>query len=86
MLYGACVVDILDRYMYPVTDSPRYIAGGSATAAVCVICALIALVVRFCLKRENKKLEIMENTRLEENIGHTRDEVDVRAIGFRYIL
>lgn len=76
----------LARYMYPSSDSPRYLAGGSATAAVCLACASMALVVRFFLKRENIKLEMLENPELEENIEQEREGADVRAVGFRYIL
>lgn len=71
--------------MYPSTDSPRYLAGGSATAGVCLACAAMALVVRFCLKRENAKLEMAEEREDEEGAAVGQGE-DVRAAGFRYII
>lgn len=73
------------RYMYPSTDSPRYLAGGSATAGVCLACAAMALAVRFCLKRENAKLEMAEEREDEEGAAVGQGE-DVRAAGFRYII
>ncbi|KAH8152035.1 uncharacterized protein LAJ45_04029 [Morchella importuna] len=79
------VASIYGPYMYPSTDSPRYLAGGSATAGVCLACAAMALAVRFCLKRENAKLEMAEEREDEEGAAVGQGE-DVRAAGFRYII
>lgn len=63
-------------YMYPSSDGPRYIAGGSANAAISVSVAALALVLRVIHQQENKKLEKAE-AEIREG-GRT-------ANGFRYV-
>ncbi|KAF2756162.1 MFS general substrate transporter [Pseudovirgaria hyperparasitica] len=74
--------NIYGPYMYPKTDSPRYIPGGSATAAVALFVAGMAGIIRLLLARENSKLQKREEADPEETNGR----VDERARGFRYIL
>ncbi|KUJ15999.1 MFS general substrate transporter [Mollisia scopiformis] len=64
---------IYGSYMYPPSDGPQYVPAGIGLAVVCCFCATMAIVIRFVLKRENKKLEKQEQ------------EQGLRA-GFRYIL
>ncbi|KAF2651163.1 MFS general substrate transporter [Lophiostoma macrostomum CBS 122681] len=44
-------------YMYRATDGPRYVPAGVGLACVCCFCGAMALVIRFVLGRENKKME-----------------------------
>lgn len=70
--------------MYPQSEAPRYIPGGSANAAISVCVAILALVLRFVHQRENKKLEKAE----AENIPNEPAEAragDMRVTGFRYV-
>ncbi|KAK9364889.1 major facilitator superfamily domain-containing protein [Lipomyces kononenkoae] len=68
---------IYGSYMYPTSASPRYIAGGSANAIICLSVALVALGIRLLLARQNKKLEKAEEADVDStNIAH----------GFRYTL
>lgn len=62
---------IYGSYMWPSSSGPKYVPGGSATAVVAVLVAVLAWVIRMVHARMNKRLE-------EE------DEVENR--GFRYIL
>lgn len=71
---------IYGSYMYPASDSPRYIAGGTANTIICLLVAAIALVLRFVHIRENKKLEVAE-----EDSGSVDESDDRRAAGFRYV-
>ena len=71
-MVGNCA-SIYGAYMYPESDGPKYVAGGVALAIVCLVNAVTALVIRFCLGKENKKAEMREES---EGIGR----------GFRYIL
>ncbi|KAH8651051.1 allantoate permease [Xylariales sp. PMI_506] len=48
---------IYGSYMYPSSDGPIYVAAGIALACVCCFNAMMAIVIRFVLGRENKKLE-----------------------------
>lgn len=74
---------IYGSYMWPKPDAPRYIPGGSANAAVCVIVALIAIAFRLVLQHENRKLEQAEGQGRDlEQV----DNADARATGFRYVL
>ncbi|KAF5026450.1 hypothetical protein F66182_1437 [Fusarium sp. NRRL 66182] len=80
---------IYGSYMYPSSHGPQYTPGGSANTAICVLVALLALMLRYVHKHENKKLE-----RAEAEVAEMQDEGDkadmaatrgLREIGFRYI-
>ncbi|KAI1389214.1 putative MFS transporter [Hypoxylon trugodes] len=77
--------NIYGTYMYPSVQGPRYLAGGSATAAVGVLVALLAVTARLVLQHQNKKLanrEVFES----EHPGQTEDREGATPVGFRYIL
>lgn len=65
---------IYGSYMWPSSSGPRYVPGGSATAVVAVLVALLASVIRMVHVWMNKRLEEQE-----------RDH-EVDNPGFRYIL
>ncbi|KAJ5286992.1 hypothetical protein N7478_002678 [Penicillium angulare] len=48
---------IYGSYLYPDSQGPRYVPAGVALACVCVACGGLALIIRFVLQRENKKLD-----------------------------
>jgi len=77
--------NIYGSYMYPASDGPRYLPGGAATAAVALLVAVLALVVRLVLKRENKKLAEREQFENNANNSGSSDPSEV-GVGFRYIL
>jgi hypothetical protein len=74
---------IYGSYMYPKSAGPRYIPGGSANAAICVLVALVALILRFVHIHENKKLVKAEEEAMSEFDGQNVGE---RNIGFRYVV
>ncbi|CEJ91917.1 hypothetical protein VHEMI07600 [[Torrubiella] hemipterigena] len=76
-MLGNCA-SIYGSYMYPAHDGPRYIAGGSANASVCVLTALLAILLMFIHRWENKKLERGEREGSE-------NDAQVGPVGFRYI-
>lgn len=65
---------IYGSYMWPSSSGPRYVPGGSATAVVAVLVALLASVIRMVHVRMNERLE-------EQERDHEMDNP-----GFRYIL
>ncbi|KAL4792229.1 major facilitator superfamily domain-containing protein [Aspergillus venezuelensis] len=69
---------IYGSYMWPSSSGPRYVPGGSATAAVALLVAVMAFVIRTVHNRMNRRL--VER----ENVGD--DEVLDAPRGFRYIL
>jgi hypothetical protein len=73
---------IYGSYMWPSSSGPRYIPGGGATAAIALLVALIALVIRLVHKNMNKRLEAAESS---EDVP-PGDNLESRAVGFRYIL
>ncbi|KAL3442366.1 major facilitator superfamily domain-containing protein [Aspergillus insuetus] len=70
---------IYGSYMWPASSGPRYIPGGSATAAVALGVAGMAFVIRVVHVRMNRKLVEKENT-------VEREEELTAPRGFRYIL
>jgi hypothetical protein len=73
--------------MYPSTDSPRYVAGGSATAGAAFLVAIMAVIIRFILIRYNRILAEREIEAGEAGGQSTvSDTHDNRTTGFRYIL
>ena len=81
---------IYGSYMYPISDDPLYTPGNSASAGLCILTALLALVLRYAHVWENKKLEQAEQeAELAAEVGGKVPE-DVtqrrRAPGFRYNL
>lgn len=70
--------------MYPGSAAPRFIPGGSANTAICLIVAGLALVLRFLHIRENKKLERAESEG-HSDVPSEDGHVDRRAVGFRHV-
>ena len=54
--------------MYPISDALRYIPGGSATAAVALVVAVLAFVIRAVLKKQNKALAGREVVDAENSV------------------
>lgn len=75
---------IYGSYMYPTSDSPRYIPGGTANTVICLLVAVMALLLRFVHIRENKKIEAEEAEDIA-NGGRAQAAVDRRGVGFRYV-
>ncbi|KAI9371091.1 major facilitator superfamily domain-containing protein [Aspergillus egyptiacus] len=69
---------IYGSYMWPESSGPRYVPGGSATAAVALLVAAMAFVIRSVHVRMNRRLAERENTLSEEELEAPR--------GFRFIL
>ena len=74
---------IYGSYMWPSSSGPRYIPGGSATAAIALLVALIALLIRIVHAKMNKRLEETENS---QRISLENSDSESPVIGFRYIL
>lgn len=89
---------IYSPYLYPKEDGPRYLGAMIANACFCLACVGATVVLMFCLKRENEKLEQLErrNGDVDGGAGKVGVEeiVDVGspggvlllAPGFRYVL
>ncbi|TVY83977.1 putative transporter, partial [Lachnellula suecica] len=91
------IAQIYSPYLYPSSDGPRYLTAMICNAAFCVACIIFALGLRWCLKRENGKLQMLEVQRAAELDGMkaTKEEIiDANAtggplvlnLGFRYAL
>jgi hypothetical protein len=75
---------IYGSYMWPSSTGPRYIPGGSATAAILLIVAGLALTIRLLHARINKELEEAESS--QDVRPAEMDKPDSPPAGFRYIL
>ncbi|KAH8651050.1 major facilitator superfamily domain-containing protein [Xylariales sp. PMI_506] len=51
--------NIYGSYLYPASASPMYVMAGATTASLGVVCIMLAVTLRFLLKRENKKIAAM---------------------------
>ncbi|CAI7591036.1 unnamed protein product [Penicillium pancosmium] len=74
---------IYGSYMWPSSSGPRYIPGGSATAAIALLVAIIAFVIRMVHAKMNRHLEEAESS---EDIPSDSNNSEASAVGFRYIL
>ncbi|KAJ5898756.1 hypothetical protein N7495_003500 [Penicillium taxi] len=74
---------IYGSYMWPSSSGPRYIPGGSGTAAIAFLVAILAMVIRLVHKRMNNRLEA--DSAIDGSQVDTND-LETRAVGFRYIL
>ena len=79
---------IYGSYMWNDADAPRYIPGGSATAAIGVLTMVLVWFIRGWLDRINKELAAKEEVAREGNVVKNlhADDPEARAVGFRYIL
>ncbi|RJE22368.1 transporter [Aspergillus sclerotialis] len=59
-LMGAGVAHFYTSYMFPDSQKPRYYAGGGIMSGACLLCASMATVIKWYLKRENKRMEEVE--------------------------
>lgn len=56
-LMGAGVAHFYTAYMFPDSQKPRYYAGGGVMSGACVVCASMAMAIKWHLKKENKRIE-----------------------------
>ncbi|KAJ5950135.1 uncharacterized protein N7479_008548 [Penicillium vulpinum] len=75
---------IYGNYMWPFSSGPRYVSGGSATAAIAFLVAFVALVIRLVHVHMNKRLDETELSMVIHPFNST--DLETRAVGFRYIL
>jgi MFS family permease len=73
---------IYGSYMYPKSDGPRYIPGGSATAGVSLLVAIVTLVTRLWHQRLNGRLNELEHKDIE---GHNSSAHSVGRRRQRYM-
>ncbi|CAG8097262.1 unnamed protein product [Penicillium salamii] len=74
---------IYGSYMWPSSSGPRYIPGGSATAAIAFLVAVLAFIIRLVHVNMNKRLDEEDNSEVQAT-GLT--DLETRVVGFRYIL
>ncbi|KAK0650881.1 putative transporter [Lasiodiplodia hormozganensis] len=71
---------LFTSYLYPDSDKPRYARAGITLALFCGLGCVSSIALRFWLRHENKKLDILEGT-----VGDDAENGNQRK-GFRYIL
>ena len=79
---------IYGSYMWPNSQAPRYIPGGSATACIGFVVVVCTWIIRVWLQRLNKRLAALEEVDEEGNVVQNlhADDLDARTVGFRYIV
>lgn len=87
-LMAAGVAHFYTSYAFPDTQKPRYYGGGGMMSAACLICSGMALIIKYYLKTQNRKMEReeVEEGRVGGGIkgskaGHGGDPI----VRFRYV-
>ena len=87
------LAQIYSPYLYLKENGPRYLTAMIANSCFCLACLGATLLLRYCLRRENEKLEVMESSAIAfEKVG--KDEVEIVKdaepspvlSSFRYVL
>lgn len=88
-LMGAGVAHFYTSYMFPDSQEPRYYAGGGVMSGACLVCAIMALVIKQYLKKQNAELDRAE---LEEGVlsgsaivGSKSGAAAEGVVAFRYV-
>ncbi|KKY17974.1 putative allantoate permease [Phaeomoniella chlamydospora] len=88
-LMGAGVAHFYTAYMFPDFQKPRYYIGGGVMSGACLVCAGMAMGIKWHLKRENQQIEQMENSSGELAGGKIRGAKEGHAgeahVMFRYV-
>ncbi|KAF6803646.1 hypothetical protein CSOJ01_10777 [Colletotrichum sojae] len=85
---AAGVAHFYTSYMFPDSQKPRYYAGGAVMSGACLVCAGVALSIKFYLKKQNAKFEEEERAGVTSHshisgskAGHGGEGV----VSFRYV-
>lgn len=85
---AAGVAHFYTSYMFPDSQKPRYYAGGAVMSGACLVCAGVALSIKFYLKKQNTKFEEEERAGVTSHshisgskAGHGGEGV----VSFRYV-
>lgn len=88
-LMGAGVAHFYTSYMFPDSQKPRYYAGGGVMGGACVVCAVMAICIKWHLKRQNvglEKAELEEEVLAGSVIARSRHgQKSAGVISFRYV-
>jgi hypothetical protein len=86
-LMGAGVAHFYTSYIFPDSQKPRYYAGGGVMSGACLVCALMALGIKWHLKKQNVEIERAE---MEEGAVASSSAITGTAradgvVSFRYV-
>ncbi|KAL4739948.1 major facilitator superfamily domain-containing protein [Aspergillus similis] len=88
-LMGAGVAHFYTSYMFPDSQKPRYYAGGGIMSGACLLCAVMALTIKWYLRRENKRMDEEEDRNGEASAGAagtvSRRLGEEQILSFRYV-
>ncbi|KAJ5966319.1 hypothetical protein N7481_013033 [Penicillium waksmanii] len=86
-LMGAGVAHFYTSYMFPDAQQPRYYAGGGVMSGACLVCALMALGIKWHLKKQNAEIERaeMEDGVLASSSAITGTARADGVVSFRYV-
>ena len=85
---AAGVAHFYTSYMFPDSQKPRYYAGGGVMSGACLVCGGVAILMKYYLAAQNRKLEAEEARGVVghgqvagSKAGHGGDAV----VSFRYV-
>lgn len=83
---GAGVAHFYTSYMFPDSQKPRYYAGGIVMSGACLVCAGMAVGIKYHLKRENARFEAEELRGEVHHKGIQGSKAGGEAVvSFRYV-
>ena len=81
------LAQIYSPYLYLKTYGPRYLGAMIANAFFCLACLLATVVLRMCLKRENRKLDLVgAGEGGEDGSGEKAEDIELEVVGTRTTL
>lgn len=86
-LMGAGVAHFYTSYMFPDSQQPRYYAGGGIMSGACLLCAVMALAIKWHLRKENKRMDEEEDQSVSATAtgAVSRRLGEEQVIAFRYV-
>ncbi|KAL0932862.1 major facilitator superfamily transporter [Colletotrichum truncatum] len=85
---AAGVAHFYTSYMFPDSQKPRYYAGGSVMSGACLVCAGVALSIKYYLKKQNAKFEEEERLGVTSHshiVGSKAGRGGEGVVSFRYV-
>jgi len=83
------LAQIYSPYLYPSSNGPRYLIAMIVNSCFCLGCIAATLILRWCLVKENQKLEsveIRDTADISNEKAGVKEIVDINVVGGQLML